>query len=93
MLIDLSLGNAALYAGLDVRNLAGRLTLITSPDNAIPTVVANLALLQIPSDEVTLTGASPIWVYLVVFHFLHGKTTRIYYIDGRDTRVLIAAHG
>ncbi|HEX9943041.1 MAG TPA: hypothetical protein VGG03_13565 [Thermoanaerobaculia bacterium] len=56
-------------------------------------MVHNLASLEIDPDEVVLTGSMAIWAYLVVFHFLHGKTRRIYYEDGRGTRVLVAAHG
>jgi hypothetical protein len=43
--------------------------------------------------EVVLTGGMAIWAYLVVFHFLHGRTRKILYEDGRGERVLVAAHG
>ena len=49
--------------------------------------------MEIDREEVTLTGSMAIWAYLVAFHFLHGKTKRIYYEDGRGVRVLVAAHG
>jgi hypothetical protein len=29
----------------------------------------------------------------VVFHYMHGRTRRIVYEDGRGERVLVAAHG
>ena len=40
-----------------------------------------------------LTGGMAIWAYLAVFHYLHGRTKRIWYEDGRGERVLVAAHG
>jgi len=30
-------------------------------------------------DEVTLTGAAPVWLYLVISHALHGKVVRLSY--------------
>lgn len=93
MTLDLSLSNRALYDGLDVQVLAGKLTLVTPPAEAIPVIAANVPKLEIDPNEVTLTGGMAIWAYLVVFHLLHGKTRRIIYDDGRGTRVLVAAHG
>jgi hypothetical protein len=93
LILDLSLSNESLYAGLQIQELAGRLALVTPPQEAIPILVGNLERLPIDPDEVILTGGMAIWAYLVVFHFLHGKTRRIYYEDGRGNRVLVAAHG
>ena len=93
MRLDLSLSNSALYAGLDIQELAGRPTLVTPSHEAIPVLLRNLSTLVIDSEEVTLTGGMAIWAYLVVFHFLHGRTKRVYYEDGRGERLLIAAHG
>ncbi|MFH1842393.1 MAG: hypothetical protein ABIF77_04245 [bacterium] len=93
MTLDLSLDNLALYAGLEIEELAGKSTLITDPEQAIPTILGNLKRLPFDKDEVVLTGAIAIWVYLVVFHYLHGRTKRIYYQDGRGVKVLVAAHG
>ncbi|HXO20897.1 MAG TPA: hypothetical protein VOA87_13355 [Thermoanaerobaculia bacterium] len=93
MILDLSPSNLALYAGLEVQDLAGKPTLLTPPGSAIPVMAANLARMEVDSDEVVLTGGMAIWAYLVVFHFLHGKVQRIYYEDGRGLRVLVAAHG
>lgn len=39
MKIDLTLTNPGLYSGLDVQELAGRLTLLTPPPDAIPIFV------------------------------------------------------
>lgn len=93
MILDLSLHNDTLYAGLDIANDAGKLNLRTPPESAIPVITANLEKTPVDSDEVVLTGGMAIWAYLVVFHFLHGKTRRIYYEDGLGNRVLVAAHG
>ena len=93
MILDLGLSNAQLYEGLAIDELAGKLTLTTKPEEAIPALVENLARIPIDPDEVVLTGGMAIWTYLVVFHFLHGKTKRVYYQDGMGNRVLVAAHG
>jgi hypothetical protein len=91
--LDLSLSNTALYADLEIQDLAGRQTLLTPPAEAIPILVRNLSTLAIDPEEVTLTGGMAIWAYLAAFHFLHGRTKRVYYEDGRGQRVLVAAHG
>lgn len=93
MILDISLDNSNLYAGLDIRLEAGKPNLRTSPDDAIPAMTANLDRLRIDPDEVVLTGSMAIWAYLVVFHYLHGRTRRIYYEDGIGNRILVAAHG
>ena len=93
MILDLSLSNNQLYEGLPIEVLAGRPTLTTSPDQAIPFIVANLRNFSIDPDEVVISGNMAIWVYLVVFHYIHGKTKRIFYEDGRGLKILIAAHG
>lgn len=89
----MSLANADLYQELEVRRLAGRLTLVTPPDVAVEVIGANIDKLAIDADEVTLTGAMSIWAYLVVFHCLHGRTRRVWYEDGLGNRVLVMAHG
>jgi hypothetical protein len=93
VILDMSLTNRDLYAGLDVQLTAGRPTLLTPADSAIPVLLANLARLSIDPQEVVLSGGMAIWAYLVVFHYLHGRTTRIFYEDGRGAKVLVAAHG
>jgi hypothetical protein len=93
MILDLSLDNAVLYSGLDVRVEAGKPNLRTPPDAAIAAMTANLERMKIDPDEVVLTGGMAIWAYLAVFHYLHGRTRRIYYADGVGNRVLVAAHG
>lgn len=93
MILDLSLANVELYAGLRVDRLAGKATLLDAPDRAISRMAENLSHMAVDPDEVVLTGSMAIWAYLAVFHLLHGRTRRIYYQDGRGVRVLVAAHG
>lgn len=93
MTLDLSLANADLWQGLEVETLAGKRTLVTPPEQAIPVLVERLAALPIDPEEVVLTGAMAIWAYLVAFHHLHGRTRRILYQDGRGQLLLVAAHG
>lgn len=93
MILDLSLENERLYAGLDVRRDAGKPNLRTSIEQAIATMGENLQKMDIDPAEVVLTGPMAIWAYLVVFHSIHGRTRRIYYQDGVGNRVLVAAHG
>jgi hypothetical protein len=93
MLLDLSLQNEALYSGLDIQREAGKLNLRTAPEAAIARMIANLEKIPIDSEEMILTGGMAIWAYLAVFHFLHGRTKRIYYQDAVGNRVLVAAHG
>lgn len=93
MILDLSLENERLYAGLDVRRDAGKLNLRTSIEQAIAAMGENLQKMDIDPAEVVLTGPMAIWAYLVVFHSIHGRTRRIYYQDGVGNRVLVAAHG
>ncbi|HEY2090409.1 MAG TPA: hypothetical protein VGJ81_00840 [Thermoanaerobaculia bacterium] len=93
MILDLSLKNEVLYAGLDIVTEGGKRNLRTPPADAIPRIAANLESIEIDAVEVVLTGSMAIWAYLVVFHALHGRTRRIYYQDGVGNRLLVAAHG
>lgn len=93
MVLDLSLHNEDLYRGLEIDRRAGKLTLLSPPEEAIEVLVENVESLTIDPEDVELTGSMAIWAYLVVFHTLHGKTKRIWYKDGRGQRILVAAHG
>lgn len=93
MTLDLSLANETLWAGLPVERLAGKLTLVLAPAEALAVLGPRLEALEIDPAELVLTGAAPIWVYLAAFHAAHGRTRRIVYQDGRGERVLVAAHG
>ncbi|HZT78582.1 MAG TPA: hypothetical protein VFA26_00050 [Gemmataceae bacterium] len=98
MKIDMSLNNADLYAGCEIEEVAGRLNLKTPVGDAVNIVGRNInGLLEaVPAaerSEVTLTGPMAVWAYLVVFHAVVHRFTRVYYDDGRTGPVLVAAHG
>lgn len=98
MKIDLSLTNADLYAGCIIEEVAGRLNLKTAVAEAVNTVGRNIhrILADVPADqrsEVTLTGPMAVWAYLVVFHAVVHRFSKVYYDDGRTGPVLVAAHG
>lgn len=96
--IDLSLANAALYAGLPITEVAGRKNLAASPADAIPIFGRNLAAFvrAVPSEDradVTLTGPMAVWAYLLAFHAVVHSFGRVYYDDGKSGPVLVAQHG
>ena len=91
--IDLSLNNNELYDGCEVEEVAGRLNIVTKVDEAVNIVGRNVAQMDLRGDEITLTGAMAVWAYLVVFHAVVHRFNRVYYNDGRNDSVLIAAHG
>lgn len=94
----LSLDNTELYDGCDVQEIAGRLTLMTPPSQAVNIIGRNARLIverMVASgvEEVTLTGAMAIWAYLVVFHSAVQRFRAVYYDDGKPGgRLLVAAH-
>ena len=97
MIIDLSLKNETLYAGCEIGEVGGKLTLMTKPDKASNIVGrnANAIIEATPADqrdEVVLTGPMAVWAYLVVFHQAVHKFRRVIYDDGRGGRVLVAQH-
>lgn len=98
MKIDMSLANAALYAGCEIEEVGGRHNLKTPAAEAVNIVGRNFAKIvgETPAadrTEVTLTGPMAVWAYLVVFHGAVHAFSKVYYDDGRTGPVLIAAHG
>ena len=98
MKLDLSLLNKVLYSGAEIEEVAGRLNLKTPVADAVNLVGRNVngIVEAVPSDqrgEVTLTGPMAVWAYLVVFHAVVHRFSKVYYDDGRSGPVLIAAHG
>lgn len=97
-IIDLSLKNLDLYKGCEITEVAGRLNLTTPVKEAVNIVGRNInaivdAFPATDRTEVTLTGAMAVWSYLVVFHAVLHKFSKVYYDDGRSGAVLVAAHG
>jgi hypothetical protein len=93
MTIDLSLKNEKLYAGCNIESVSGRLNLSTPVNEAKEIVGKNATDMNLYGDEVILTGAMAVWAYLVVFHIVLHTFKRVYYDDGRNGKILIAAHG
>ena len=96
MKIDLSLKNAALYKGCKTEEVAGRLNLTTPVDEAVNIIGKNIAdIVNSISErsEIELTGPMAVWSYLIVFHAVVHSFDKVFYCDGRNDRVLIAAHG
>ena len=93
MIIDLSLKNKELYKDCEIEEVAGRLNLTTPINEAINIVGRNINNINIDPEEVTLTGPMAVWSYLIVFHAVVHKTRKVHYDDGRNGKVLIAAHG
>ena len=93
MKIDLSLNNATLYAGCEIEEVAGRLNLKTPIEDGVNIVGRNMATMDLKGDEITLTGPMAVWAYLVVFHAVVHRFSHVYYSDGRNAPVLVAAHG
>lgn len=98
IVFDLSLNNAELYDGCDIQEIAGRLTLMTPPSQAVNIIGRNARLIverMVASgvEEVTLTGAMAIWAYLIVFHSAVHRFRQVWYDDGKPGgRLLVAAH-
>ena len=93
LVLDLSLKNAALYKGCEIEEVAGRLNLKTPIAEAVNVVGKNVAGMNLSGNEITLTGAMAVWAYLVVFHAVVHRFSKVYYDDGRSGAVLVAAHG
>lgn len=91
--IDLSLKNADLYKGCVVEEVAGRLNLSTPVAEAVNIVGKNISEMDLHGDEITLSGPMAVWSYLIVFHAVVHRFNRVYYNDGRNSAVLVAAHG
>ena len=92
-IVNLGLGNSELYSGCQIEEVAGRLNLTTPVDEAVNIVGKNIAAMAIDPQEVILTGPMAVWSYLIVFHTVVHKTRKVFYDDGRNDKVLIAAHG
>jgi len=94
--IDLSLTNQTLYKGCQIEEVAGRLNLVTPPAEAANMIGKNVAALINEAEdkrEIILTGAMAIWAYLVVFHIVVHRFSKVWYDDGRGNKILVAAHG
>ena len=91
--INLSLQNNDLYKGCEINEVAGRQNLVTPITDAVNIVGRNINNMGLCGEEITLTGPMAVWSYLVVFHAIVHRFNRVYYNDGRNPAVLVAAHG
>lgn len=91
--LNVNLSNTELYKGCTIEEVAGRLNLTTPVAEAVNIVGKNIADMNLSGDEITLTGAMAVWSYLIVFHAVVHRFRRVYYDDGRNGAVLVAAHG
>ena len=91
--INLSLQNNDLYKGCAIIEVAGRQNLVTPIAQAIEIVGRNVNKLNLHGEEITLTGPMAVWAYLIIFHAVVHCYSKVYYDDGRNGAVLIAAHG
>ena len=93
--INLGLNNSQLYKGCEIKEVGGRDTLITAASEASNIVGRNCGkILEEVEDfsEVILTGPMAVWSYLVVFHQVVHRFSRVVYKDGRGNQMLIAQH-
>lgn len=96
--IDLSLENSDLYAGCEINEVGGRANLVTPINKAANIIGRNAQAIVDATDPserkaVTLTGAMAVWAYLTVFHVVLHRFNKVWYNDGKNTTVLVAAHG
>ena len=95
MELNLGLDNRELYAGCEVTEVGGRLTLVTPPAEAANIIGRNATRIVEAvkaRDEITLTGPMAVWAYLVVFHVVVHQFNKVWYNDGRNPPILIAQH-
>ena len=93
--LDLSLDNSLLYQNCDIQLVGGRKTLITPIQDATNIIGQNaISLISNFTDKssIVLTGPMAVWSYLIVFHIVVHKFTKVFYDDGRSGSILIAQH-
>ena len=95
MKLNIGLDNQELYAGCEIKEVGGRLSLISPPAEAANVIGRNtvdiIAAIKDRS-QITLTGAMAVWAYLIVFHIVVHKFAQVWYDDGRGGVVQIAQH-
>ena len=60
---------------IDLKSLYGE----TAKLEELPTYIENAKELAGEGNEVILTGAAPVWLYLKIAHALHGKAKKLVY--------------
>ena len=73
---------------LDLKDLYGD----TAKLSRLPEYLQKVLELAGEGDEIVLTGAAPVWLYLKVAHALHGKARRLLYRSPVTGDVVIFDH-
>jgi hypothetical protein len=73
---------------VDLKPLYGETAKLTD----LPGYVAKALELAGEGNEVVLTGAGPVWLYLKIAHVLHGKAKRLIYRSPVTGDVIIFDH-
>ena len=58
----------------------------------LPTYVSTALVAAGDGNEIVLTGAAPVWLYLKIAHALHGKARRLLYRSPVTSDVVIFDH-
>lgn len=102
--LNLGLDNKEVYEGCEMKEVGGRLTLVTKPQDAMQIVGRNItkmvnAEVAKPKDpavdavtQVMLTGAMAVWVYLIAEHIVLHRFNELWYTDGLGNIMQIAQH-
>lgn len=80
--------NIRVKVTIDVKNIYGDIAKLT----ALPEYEAKAVKLVGEGNEVVLTGAGPVWLYLKIAHALHGKCVKLMYNSPVTGEVVIFDH-
>lgn len=58
----------------------------------LPSYIAQAHELAGEGNEVVLTGAAPVWLYLKIAHALHGRARKLVYVSPVTGEVVIFDH-
>lgn len=73
---------------IDLKNLYGD----TAKLSSFPEYVEKVLELASQGNEIVLTGAGPVWLYLKIAHALHGKAKKLIYRSPVTGDVVIFDH-
>lgn len=95
--MTLNFADIANQAGF-VPGADGKFNLPATQETADALAAAAVALIGpwAPGDApitITLTGAGPVWAYLVIAHALHGRVAALEYAAPNAPRIRVFSHG
>jgi CRISPR-associated protein (Cas_csx3) len=73
---------------IDLKQLYGE----TAKLDSLPAYLQQVQILADEGNEVILTGAAPVWLYLKIAHALHGKAKKLIYRSPVTGDVVIFDH-